>query len=354
MNPVRILKQFFLWCLHHKKRSALLLVVLLILGFFLRPKPPKQIATEPVKFGTITESLSVSGSLVSEHQVDMNFLGAGKLVYLPIAKGDHVKAGQVIAQQDIRATEKNLQTALRNYSEQRNTFDQTKDNYQSATPDTALNDQARRILQNNQYDLDKAVISVELQDLAKQNALLVSPIDGYITRLDASAAGTNVTAATVFEITDLDHLTFDMDVDESDIGKVTTGLPVRITLDSFPNQVLTYQVDAIDYAAHTTSTGGTAYTVTVKFPASGAIQYRTGMSGDADIILDERKHVLKIPVSSLVDDTYVYVQSGRMFEKRKVNLGLQSDLDTEVKSGLSEGDNVAVQPSNIPANMIKK
>ena len=350
ISPRIYFKKTIVWVRRNRWKTALIVAILLLAFFFLRPRAAKPVAVEHVTKSTVTSSLSVTGSIASDHQVDLSFLTSGKLTYLPILKGDHVRAGQVIAQEDTRSVQDNLTTALKTYSSQRNTFEQTQDNNKN----NPLTDTVKRILQNNQYDLDKSVVSVDLQDAAKQNSVLTSPIDGFVTRLDVTAAGVNVTPATVFEVTDLDHLTFNMDVDQADIGKIVDGLPVRMTLDSFPTQTLTFPVDSIDYASHATSTGGTAYTVTLKIPANEGTQYRVGMSGDADIILKEHRNVINIPLSSLVDNSSVLVKTKTGFEKRHVTLGLQNDTNAEVVSGLSEGEVIAIQPSSVPSNEIKK
>jgi HlyD family secretion protein len=206
----------------------------------------------------------------------------------------------------------------------------------------------KRVIQNNQYDLDKAVVSVELQDVAKQQSVLTSPINGILVRADAATVGTTVGATTVFSVIDPTSLVFGMDVDEADIGKVAVGQPVKVNLDAFPDKTSQYPVDRIDFVSHTTTNGGNAFTVEVKLPASSVSQYRIGMNGNADIITAERDNVPTIPIASVVDGKYVYLKKPTGFEKRAVTIGLQNDVDAEVTNGLREGDLIAVQPDKVP------
>lgn len=332
---------------HHKKITIVVVIVLLLLVFFLRPKPQPAVETQKVTEGDVTQVLSATGKVESENSADLTFLTAGKLVYLGVKEGDTVKKGQVIATLDQRTVQKNLESSLRDYAKARNTFEQTKDTNGNATPDTAANEAVKRVLEDSQYDLDKAVISVELQTLAQEQSVLTSPIDGVVTRADAKSAGVNVAPTTTFTIDDPYNLVFKIDVDESDIGKVRLQQPINITLDAFPDRKITVPVDSIDFASHKTDTGGNAYTVTALLPENNNFEYRVGMNGDAEIVLRELKHVLHVPLASISDNDYVYVKKDKGFEKRKIEKGLESDTDVEVKSGLTAGDEIAVDPTTV-------
>ncbi|MDE2026713.1 MAG: efflux RND transporter periplasmic adaptor subunit, partial [Patescibacteria group bacterium] len=245
-----LLKKIKKFVITRKKTTAVIVLIVLIILFFLRPKPPILPDTLTVKKHDLIQTVSVSGSVDALQKVDLSFLTAGQLVYIGAKKNDTVTAGETVAEIDSRTVEKNLQTALISYSEQRNTYDQTiANNSYINNPGDAANDTLKRILQNNQYDLQKAVNSVELQDLARQQSFLVSPIAGILTREDAVSVGTTALPTTVFEVVDPSSLVFSMDVDEADIGKVQIGQPVAITLDPYPSQIFSLPVDSIDFVS---------------------------------------------------------------------------------------------------------
>ena len=81
---------------------------------------------------------------------------------------DRVKAYQAIAQLDSREVQKNLEKVLRDYSAERNDFEEMwRVTYKGIKdPQTALTDTVKRILEKNQWDLEKAVLDVELKHLA--------------------------------------------------------------------------------------------------------------------------------------------------------------------------------------------
>lgn len=333
----------------NKKISIPAVIILIVLAIVFRPKAPAVIESEKVSRGDIVVSISGTGIVTSETSVNLSFLSSGKLTYLGVKEGDRVSPYQVIATLDQRSVEKNLQTTLRDYAKARNTFEQTKQNNGNATPQTAVNDQMKRVLENNQYDLDKAVISVELQDIARDNSVLTTPIGGIVTRADVQTAGVNISPTTIFTIADPDHLLFDIDIDEADIGKISLNNTIEAHLDAFPDEAISLSISSIDFASHATSTGGTVYTVHAALPINGNGQYRTGMSGDADVILQKRTNVLRIPISSLSNGDTVYVKNGKKYEKRTVTLGLRNDIDVEVRSGLQEGEVIATQPDQVSA-----
>lgn len=339
--------------LSHKIVAVVATVAFLLLFFFvLRPKNSNVVLTEQVKKHDIVKSVSVTGKVDADNSVNLSFQTGGKLAYLGVKKGDSVSAGEVIASLDVASVMKNLKSALIDYSKQRNTFEQTLDDNNANTINDAPNEKIKRILENNQFDLDKSVNSVELISLAKENSYLTTPISGVVTRTDVTVPGVNVTPTTVFSVTDPSSLFFSMDVDETDIGGIEIGQDVLMSMDAFPADNLESTVTNIDFVSHTTTSGGSAFTVRTALP--GSRTYRVGMSGNADIVISSRKDVLTISSSSITGGNYVLVKKGNIFEKRKVKLGLENDTDSQVLSGLSLGEEVAIDPNSVPQSLIKK
>jgi HlyD family secretion protein len=339
--------------LQHKRISLVIFVILISLLILFRPKGPVPLETTVVKEGNIAELLTATGTVEAEARVDLVFAVPGKVTYVGVAKGDTVEPGQVIATQDQRTAQKNMENALRDYAKARNTFEDTKDDHSEQTPQTAPNEAVRRVLENNQYDLEKAVSSVELQQLARQNAILTSPIHGIVVRADVTVAGMNSTAASTYTIVDPDSLLFRLEIDNADVGKIRLGQRVKITLDAFSETPLTASVADIDFVSHKTETGGNAFYVDVQLPL-GTFDYRIGMGGDAEIILAEKHAVLVVPIAALEDEQFVYVTKNSGYEKRKVKVGLLSDTEAEIISGVSKGEVISSQPDEAAKQVQKK
>lgn len=343
-----LLKRVFSFPRKHKKITIVGVIILLIVGWVLRPKPSIRPETTTVTYNNLVQSVAVSGSIDAKKTASVSFLTSGTVVYVGAQKGDSVKLGQTLAQLDARTVLKNLQTSLLTYSEQRNTFDQTIEN----NKDNPLTNAVSRVLANNQYDLQKSVVSVELQDLARQQSFLTAPFDGILTRADIVTTGSTATPTNVFTVTDPTSLVFAMDVDEADIGKISLNQTVSINLDAYPTETLNLPINNIDFVTHTTNNGGNAYTVEVALPVTS--KYRVGIQGNAEIITAKKSHVLTVPIASIFDDTSVYVALPKGYQKRRISLGLENDIDAEVVSGLSEGDKVVLDPTKVaPKDVVK-
>lgn len=332
---------------NHKKFLLLIIPIIIILYLVFRPNNSNKVLTESVKNQDIIKTISVTGNVDAQGSANLSFLTSGKLVYLGAKEGDSIKKGTTIASLDTRTVTTNLQNAVIDFSKQKNTFEQTKyDN-----KDKPITDSISRILQNNQYDLDKAVNSVELQNLAKENSFLVSPIDGIITRMDAKTIGVNVTPTMIFNITDPTSLNFTMEVDEADIGQIKEDQNVEVILDSFPKEKLNLKVDSIDFVSHKTSSGGNAFYVKATLPETSN-KYRVGMGGNADIITDQKLGVISVSSTSITEDNFVFVKVNNKFKKTKITRGIESDILTEITSGLQSGQEIALDPTSLKPSQI--
>lgn len=341
---------FYLWS--HKKFSLILFAISAVIIYFLWPKPPAEIETVKVKRSKIIQSITASGTVTSEYLVNLSFLSSGKLAYLGAKKGDEVVAGQTIATLDQRSLRTSLRQTLEDYSIQRNQFDETLEDNQNRKPTDALDSEMKRILENNQNNLDKAINSVELQNLIIEQSVLSSPINGVVIRADTSVAGLNITPTTIFTIADPNSLVFNTEIDEADIAKIVLDQSLNVTLESFPDRVIPLTVSMIDFASHVSESGANVYSVKATLPTDS--NYRIGMSGDAEIILSEKVNTLTIPLSSLIDDSHVYVKRDKIFEKTKIMTGLQSDTEIEVIKGLNEGDIIALISEDVDKKLNNK
>ncbi len=332
----------------HKKLSLVAIVILIVLGYFLFPKSQKPILTQNASIENLVKTVSVTGKVDSDNSVNLVFQAGGNLDYLGVKVGDTVKKGQLIAS----LNKDNLWAAFRQAQQDFTAAKAASEQYYSGnTNATESYDQkvkrtALDATQNKAYD------NMVIAQKAVYNSNLYSPIDGIVTRADADAVGMNVTAATVFTVIDPNSLVFKLEVDQADIGKIALGQKVKIVLDAFPDKTFIKSVDKIDFVSHATTSGGNAYYVNSSLPLD--LGFRIGMAGNADIIVATKDNVLTIPASGVMDDNTVYKKLNDKYVKTKVKIGLQNDTLSEIISGLSEGDTVAIDPSSVPQNLIIK
>lgn len=310
-------------------------------------KTVSTIQTAVVRRTNFTKSIASSGKTKAARAVELKFQTSGKLTWVGVKEGDRVGAYQAIAGLDSREVQKNLEKVLRDYSAERNDFEEMwRVTYKGIKdPQTALTDTVKRILEKNQWDLEKAVLDVELKHLSVEYSTLVTPIAGIVTRVDTPVAGINITPATaVFEVVDPGSLVFEASVDEVDVASLAIGSTATITLDAYPNTPFSGIVSKIAFAAKTSSGGATVFPVEVAVATSSAV--RIGMNGDVAIHTDTQSDVFVIPVEAVREEQkemYVYKKVGNTYKKTTVELGARSEGEAVVTSGLTEGELVVVK-----------
>jgi len=170
--------------------------------------------------------------------------------------------------------------------------------------------------------------------------------------------GDNVyTGAPIVEIPDLSQLYIDLKLEEVDRGKLELGQQVRIRVDAIPDKEFLADIDYISPIANLVFRGGQQAEKT--FPARATIKklderLRPGMSATAEIIIEKQVNQLLIPVRSSFDKNgkpAVYVQVGKSFVIKPIEVGKKNEEDIIVKSGLADNDIVTLES---PADAAKR
>lgn len=310
-------------------------------------KAVSSIQTAVVKRTTFTKSIASSGKTKAARAVELKFQTSGKLTWVGVKEGDRVEAYQAIAGLDSREVQKNLEKALRDYSAERNDFEEMwRVTYKGTkNPQTALTDTVKRILEKNQWDLEKAVLDVELKHLAVEYSTIITPIAGIVTRVDTPVAGINITPATaVFEVVDPGSLVFEASVDEVDVAAIHIGSTANVTLDAYSGAPFSGTVSKIAFAAKTSSGGATVFPVEIAVSTSSAV--RIGMNGDVAIQTETQSDVLVIPAEAVREEqkgTYAYKKVGTSYKKIPIEVGTRSEGEAIIISGLSEGEQVVIK-----------
>lgn len=338
-----------------KKLTVLFLIVLLILagfGFFkiiqkrLQRSQQKQQVVE-VERGDIQRTLSLSGRIDAHQRVTLKFQTSGLLSWVGVKEGDWVRRGQAIASLDRRELKKTLEKKMNDYLKARWDWEQAREDYSYKERWFELSDEVKRILEKNQFDLNKAVLDVELADLALRLSTITTPIEGIVTKVDTPFAGVNITPATAkFEVVNPKTVYFSAEVDEEDIGKLKEGMGAKITLDAYQNKVFEGKITKIHFSPVSTS-GSPSYQVEIDFlnVDNNDLKFRLGMEGEAEVVVASAKNVLTLPTEAIKGEEQKWVwlidKKGKK-RKVRVELGLESEDKVEVKSGLREGERVLV------------
>lgn len=302
-------------------------------------KTATKIETTQVEVKDLSVTITPSGKTQAKDQVELHFQTLGRLAWVGVKEGDQVQAYQTLASLDVQQLQKTLEKELRDYSSERNDFDEAA---QVTYKDKVITDTVKRILEKNQWDLEQAVLDVELQTIAKQWSYLTTPIAGTVTNIDTPIAGVNVTSVDTFTVADLSTMVFSANVDEVDIGQLTIGLPAEVSLDAFPDTTFLGTVSKIAYSAETSTAGATVFPVEISF--TGNQNIRLGLNGDVKITLSEHPSVLTVPDTSVrqTEDEKFYVikKVDGNYERVEVEVGAETDDEVQIVSGLSADDEV--------------
>ena len=141
-----------------------------------------------------------------------------------------------------------------------------------------------------------------------------------------------------------DRLLVEAQVDETDIAKIRVQLPARIQLDAYPEDIVAATVSAVAYEAKTVN-NVTTYTVDV-LPTKVPPAMRSGMTATVSFVLATKENVLQIPSHALRDkdgQKAVLVPDAKDAPREQaVEIGLSDGRQTEILSGLVEGDKLLV------------
>ncbi len=333
----------------NKKKFLLLFIVIAVLFSYrlFKNDKPKSFNTVHAVNKDIVSNISASGIVVARNQASLHFQTAGKLIWLGAKKGDKVYQWQALAKLDSREVEKNLIKALRDFSKERNDFEEDK---QQTYKFVALNDTIKRILEKNQWDLEKAVLDVEIKTLSVELSTLYSPLDGIVTSSDMNVAGINILASDDITITDPSSVYFQGEVDELDISRINIDQDAQITFDSYPSEEISARVTGIAFTAMTTDAGGTAYTVDLSLPDNQNLKFKSGMNGDALIHTQTKNNILSVPIESVFEEegkSFVYLLENGKPVKQQVSVGLEGENDIEIVSGLVANQQVVLNPTEV-------
>lgn len=128
---------------------------------------------------------------------------------------------------------------------------------------------------------------------------------------------------------------------EIDVVKVKPGQKVTLTLDAFPDKTFTGRVSAVNTSG-SVSSGVTIYPTTIAFDTTVATIY-PNMAVNATIITDVKSNVILVPsaaVQTTNGQSTVRVMREGQITPVTVEIGDSNDTQTEIVSGINEGDEI--------------
>ena len=369
-----------------KKRFFILLGLAVAAGaayyfFSSNNKQETTYLTESVTRGNVEKTVVASGSVESVNEVDVGAQASGKITKLYVKLGQEIKKGEMIADIDSTTQINTLNTkkaALVSYQAKKTAYDVALSSYnrlsklytQKATSLDSLNtakstlDNAKAEMEAIEANIKQAEIEVNTAETNVGYTKITAPMDGTVISVPVSEGQTvnaNQTTPTIVTIADLSKMKIKPEISEGDITKVKAGQEVNFTILSDSQTVYHSVIDSVD-PANTTTSDSSSTSSSISSSSSSttsAIYYyanvlidnpdrtlRIGMTTENNIKIANAKDVL------LVSNMAIQKRDGKSFvnvlnnknqpEQREVETGVQNDFQTEIKSGLNEGEKVIV------------
>src|SRR5581483_7012682 len=390
MNSVRNLKEFIF---QSTKRKVIAGIVVMLVVFLVgkhitggAKTPTYQTATAAK--GTLISSVTESGQVAVANRVAVTTGANGIVSHVYVKSGDTVTAGETIADLtlDIAGQQKQAQ-AWASYLSAKSSLDAANANYNtlqaklfttnqsflqdrgsSANPSDTQKQDPVYIEENANWLAAEASYKAQANVIAQaqsavNNALLaydavsssiIAPSNGTITDLtiapgmqvggaEVSGGSSGTTLTTIANIKSEGIPTISVNLSEVDAAKVKSGDKATITFDALPNKTYTGKVIGINTTG-TVSSGVTSYRTTIALDTSDD-HILPNMSATASIITDIKDNVLTVPTAAVQSSggvSMVRVLKNGQISQVQVTTGETSDTDTEIDSGLNEGDTVVV------------
>lgn len=324
-----------------RRNIIIAVVVLAVAGIVWHKHASDQKAAASVQTVIVTrkdiqEDLSVSGTVKAEKSASLTFPASGKLAYVNVTSGDSVRWGQALAGLDLGDLQAQQRIAYNRLSAANANAQQVEDDVKGHDNNETFAQKNERVAAQSARDI--AYDTWLASERAVNNANLYAPFDGIVTGVSVNTPGDTVGITDGVSVVDPTSLDFEIQIDESDLGKVKEGAVVQVKLDAYADKTFAGNLSQIGFVSQTSSTGANVYPAKVKFSPEDVKLLRVGMNGDAKIILGEVKNVLTLPIDSVIDGKVRLADKAQT--KVTVQTGLEGDNDVEIKSGVTLGQKV--------------
>jgi multidrug efflux pump subunit AcrA (membrane-fusion protein) len=302
--------------------------------------------------GTVRSSVSTTGTISPADEKDVSFGSAGKITSVRVSVGDKVRKGRVLGTIDrlsLRATLAQDRASLASAKAQL-----------AAAQDDSTSSSAQ--LSADKASIKTAKAEVDAAVTALDDATLRSPIAGTVATVNvakgdttgssqpassstaaASTSSSSSSSSTAdFVVIGAKRWTVSASVDDTQVGLISKGDQAQLTTDNATGTVFG-TVKSVSVLS-SSSSGSATYPVDIAVTGSPA-GLHDGASATVSIIYRQLSNVLTVPslaIHSTGISKYVYLDKNGARVQTTVTTGLSSAGTTQIKSGLSSGDQVYV------------
>ncbi|WP_103612565.1 efflux RND transporter periplasmic adaptor subunit [Campylobacter concisus] len=392
-------------------KKSKILIILLILGvggyfvydkFFKVKEEEVEFITKKANKGSFSKKVDATGEIFATELIDVGAQVSGQIKKLYVKLGDQVKKGDMIASIDSSTQQNsidNKEAQLAIYKAQLESakvaLNIAKTQFDRENALFSKNATSKQEFESakNTYSANSAKIK-ELEAQIKQTNIelstakinlgytkITAPRDGTVVSVQVEEGQTvnaNQTTPTIVNIADLSHVKMKMQIAEGDITKIKVGTPVEYSILSEPTKKFQTTVSSIDPGLTTLSDGSYGSSSSSKSSysssssSSSAVYYyaqsivdnkdgilRIGMTTQNELLIANVEGAIIVPSIGIKKDengTFVYVLKDGKPVKTAVKTGIKDNLDTQIISGINEGDEIITSQgsSSEIAKMIAK
>lgn len=322
--------------------------------------------TEQLKYKTIEDKIVATGRVVPEDEVNIVPQISGIIQEIFVDEGDQVKAGDLLAkikvipneqtlnsaEGRVKTTQIILQNSEKEYNRNKKLFEKGIISEQDFNSIELRYNQDKQSLENAKSDLQIIRLG-SIGGSALTNTNVRSTISGTILQVpvkegdQAIEANTFNPGTTIATVADLNKMIFEGRVDEGEVSKLKTGLPLKIEIGAIEDKVYDAKLTLI-------APKGIEVAGAIQFQIEGEVylddEYiiRAGYSANATIVTQTKENVLAIDEYLLQFDNktkeaFVEIEiSDQNFEKRQIEVGISDGVFAEVLSGVTINDKIKV------------
>ena len=351
-----------------KRIAAISLLAVLFIGTFAylykksRPQPERYEEITP-ELSDISRNTVVTGKIVPRDEISIKPQISGIITEILKEAGEQVKEGDIIAKVKVipemgslSSAQSRLRLAGINLEQARTNLEREQALFEKNLVSAEEYDQVRQAYNQAKEERDAAQESLEVirDGVSKSNAsssstLIRSTINGLILDVPVKVGNSVILSntfndgTTIATVADMRDLIFDGNIDETEVGKRSEGMPVRITVGALEGFVF----DAVlEYIAPKAVEEGGAKRFEIKASVSipEGQTVRSGYSANAEIVLQKAEQVISIPESAVEfknDSTFVYILGDDgAYSRKAITTGISDGINIEVKEGLTTADKV--------------
>jgi HlyD family secretion protein len=331
--------------------AVILIIIIVVLNLSQRGSGEK-VEVALVKRGNITSRVSASGELKAKSQVEISAETIARVRKINFHEGDHVKKGDLLIELDDVQADATRKLALARLEQ----AEQDLDRAQKLVEKSLI---SRENFEQIELSYKTAKASHEQALDAYQKTKIYAPISGKIMKVNVEAGETAVMGAlnyggtVMMVVADLSQMIAVVNIDETDIPNVKVGQHAEVIADAMPDSVYTGQVTRVGLMPMTSQLSTdevTDFEVEIELREIPAL-LRPGMNVKSEIITSEKTGVLAIPIQASgkrtiadkpVESVFI-IEKGRA-KLKEIAVGVSSDTETEIVSGVAEGDTVITGP----------